>query len=445
MAKTATKPSLKKLKQNFAEVHPPLASDEARAEAARCLYCFDAPCIRACPTHIDIPSFIRKISHDDLLGSAKTILDANIFGGSCARVCPTDVLCEGACVDNTLLKDPVQIGRLQRFACDAAEAAEVQFYHPGQSTGRSVAIIGAGPAGLTCAHDLRKAGHRVTMLEARSVAGGLNTVGIAAYKMPTEYALSEVDRILRMEIDLRLKHPVGGSALAGLLEEHDAVFLAIGLGQTAPLGIPGENLKGVHESLEFISQTHTVALTKCPIGRQVVVIGGGNTAIDAANAAIRLGAESVTIAYRRDEASMPAFTHEYELALDSGVRFEWLSKPKRIIGKAGEVSGLRCIRTRLDGKGRKAKVVAVGKSDFTIPCDMVIKALGQEVLHDFLSAIPKLKLDKKGRVVVDPETGATSIPKLFAGGDCQKDAGEEVVNAVQTGKIGAAGINKMLT
>lgn len=427
---------------DFAELHPPLTNGEAAVAASVCLYCHDAPCTRACPTHIDIPRFIRQILHRDTTGAARTILDANIFGGSCARACPTQVLCEGACVENTHLKTPVLIGRLQRYACDAAHEASLDFYRPGPPTGKRVAVVGAGPAGLTCAHELRKRGHDVVVFEARDLAGGLDALGIAAYKITTEFALSEVERIKRMGIDLRLKKLVDGDKLAKLLAEYDAVILAIGLGHTAPLNIPGEDLAGVWEALDFIFQTHTRPLRKCAVGHHVVVIGGGNTAIDVANAAVRLGAETVAVAYRRDQAAMPAFQHEYELAVSSGVQFEWLTQPARIVGKSGQVAGVRLQRVRLDGRGRKARLKAVRGSEFTLPCDMVVKALGQETRQDLLSAIPGLKLTADGRVAIDPATGATSIPKLFAGGDCQKNAGEEVVNAVEAGKTAARGIHE---
>ncbi len=438
-------PSLSAPQGNFADLHPPLTRDEAVTESSRCLYCFDAPCTRSCPTHIDIAGFIRQIMHHNPIGAARTILDANIFGGSCARVCPTEVLCEGACVDNTMLKAPVQIGRLQRFACDTAHEVSMDFYEPGEPTGKRVAVVGAGPAGLTCAHELRKRGHHVVVFEAREVAGGLNTLGIAAYKLTTGFALTEVDRIMRMGIDLRLNHPINGKQLAGLLTDYDAVFMAVGLGRTAPLKIDGEDLSGVWESLDFIFQTHTKPLDKCEVGRNVIVVGGGNTAMDAANAAAMLGAGTVTLAYRRDAESMPAFQHEYELANRHNVHMEWNAQPQCVLGENGRVTGVRFVRTQLEGKGRRAKLHLIEGSEFTIDADMVIKALGQEALVDFLKSVPQLELSSSGRVVVDPATRATSVPKLFAGGDCQVDAGEEVVNAVESGKTAAAEIHSLLS
>ena len=433
-----------RLAANFSDLVPALTPDEAIAESARCLFCFDAPCTRACPTHIDVPRFIRQIMHHNPLGAAETILDANIFGGSCARACPTEVLCEGACVDNTLLKSPVQIGRLQRSATDSADRANVKFHEAGPDTGKRVAIVGAGPAGLTCAHELRKRGHAVTLFEARDMPGGINTYGIAAYKYRTEFALSEANRVLAIGgIDLRLNSPVTGPKLAELLRDYDAVFLAIGLGRTAALGIPGEDLPGVWEALDFVFQTHTKPLDQCECGRRVVVIGGGNTAVDVATAAVRLEAQVVTIAYRRGEADMPAFAYEYELTKSDAIDWEFFAAPQRIIaGPDGKASAVEFLRTRLSGTGRDAKLEMVAGSEFRIECDMVVKALGQVALTEFLSAVPGLKV-QSGRVLVDSQTGATGVDRLFAGGDCVSK-GAEVVDAVQDGKIAAAGIHECL-
>jgi glutamate synthase (NADPH/NADH) small chain len=436
--------SLEVLQRRFADVPPRLGADEVLVEAARCLYCFDAPCTRACPTHIDVPKFIRQILHKDDLGAAKTILSANIFGGSCARACPTEVLCEGACVDNTLLKSPVPIGRLQRHATDAAATKGVRFFTPGPPTGKKVAVVGSGPAGLTCAHELRKLGYDVVVFEARDVPGGLNTLGIAAYKISTEFALSEVELVRQIGLDLRLNQRVTADGLLQLLQEFDAVFLGVGLGSTQPLGVEGEQLPGVWEALDFIFQTHTRPFTDCEVGRRVLVIGAGNTAIDVATAARRLGADEVTIAYRRGAEAMPAFAYEYELAKADGIRFEWYAQPLRVVsGGSGHAAGVEFARTLADDPGtRHGSLTTVPGSNYVLPADMVVKALGQEPLLDLLRVLPGLRVDA-GKVVVDRTTGATTVAKLFAGGDCIRGGGE-IVDAVQDGKLAAHGIDGML-
>lgn len=433
--------SLEMLRQRFADLPPPLTADEALADASRCLYCFDAPCTRACPTHIDVPGFIRQILHRNEIGAAKTILDANIFGGSCARACPTEVLCEGACVDNTLLKSPVQIGRLQRFATDAASEKGIRFHTAGPPSGKRVAVIGGGPAGLTCAHELRKKGHAVTVFEARETLGGLNTLGIAAYKISTEFALTEVELVTHLGVELRTGTRVSAADVVTLLAEYDAVFLGIGLGRTLPLGIDGEDLPGVWEALDFIFQTHTKPFSECEIGKRVIVIGGGNTAIDVATAAVRLGAEEVIMAYRRGESAMPAFAYEVGLAKSDGIRLEFFAQPLRAIaGPDGRVAGMAFTRTQMDpAAGRTGAISTIQGSEFVLAADMIVKALGQEPLLDLLRELPGLKL-RGTKVDADPQTGATSVPKLFAGGDCVRGGGE-IVDAVQDGKLAAAGID----
>jgi glutamate synthase (NADPH/NADH) small chain len=427
---------------SFAEIHPPLGRREALAEANRCLYCFDAPCSNACPTHIDVPGFIKKIASENLGGSAMTILNANILGLSCARVCPVEVLCEAACVMHRYNRHPIEIGRLQRHAMDHFYGTGRGLPAPAADKPGRVACIGAGPASLACAAALRQGGVQVTIFDSRPLAGGLTTYGVADYKLRPSDSQQEVELVRSLGVEFRLSVEIGGELrLKEMEEQFDIVFLGVGMGRAHPLAIPGETLPGVIDALRFIAdyKMHRGA----PVGRRVVVVGGGNTAIDAATAALRLGAEEVHVLYRRSETEMPAFQFEYDLAKQEGVRFHWLTQPVAVHGSAA-VESVECVRMELgspDRKGRRQPQQIPG-TNFELACDMVIPSIGQSRLLDFLSQFRDVRLSG-GCVAADPETGQTSNPRYFAGGDCV-NGGREVVDAAAEGKRAAAGIARRL-
>jgi dihydropyrimidine dehydrogenase (NAD+) subunit PreT len=436
-------PASDEIGRRFAEIHPPFDPQAALVEANRCLYCFDAPCTAACPTHIDVPRFIKKIATANLRGSAVTILESNILGSSCSRVCPVDVLCEGACVLHRYNKQPIEIGRLQRHAMDSfySNGAKLPFT-PAADRGVKVACIGAGPASLACAVELRRRGYGVTIFESRPLAGGLNTYGVAEYKLRPADSLREVELVKSLGVEFRFGVNVGGDvAMEDLERDYAAIFLAVGLGPTVPMHLPGEELEGVVDALRFIADYKTAQTI--PVGRKVAVIGGGNTAIDAANAARRLGADDVYMIYRRSEREMPAFLFEYEHSKLEGVQFRLQTQPVAIRAAASDarrVGAVECVRMELgapDQSGRR-KPEPVAGSNFIIECDMVIPATGQSRFVDFLSKCRGVKV-RDGCVVTDAATGRTANPRYYAGGDCV-NGGREVVDAVAEGKRAGLGI-----
>lgn len=424
------------LAERFPDLHPPLTPQAATVEANRCLYCFDAPCMGACPTHIDVPRFIKKIANDNLVGSALTILDANILGASCSRVCPVQVLCEGACVMHHKQEPPIKIGLLQRHAMDAFNALGASL--PRKSTVQrreKIACIGAGPASLACAAELCQRGYSATVFDRQALPGGLNTYGVAEYKLRSLDSLREVDLVRSLGVEFLFNKEIAGEVeWTKLEEEFDAIFLGLGLGAMHRLNIPGEDHRAVVDALTFIARYKVAG--QLAVGRRVVVVGAGNTAIDAANAARRLGAEEVTILYRRREAHISAFPFEYEHAKQEGVRFVWQIQPVAIhTNTSGELCSIECQRVELGGDG---KLRSVPESNFRVECDMVIPAIGQSPLLEVLQQRRGIRVDH-GRIVVNRATGQTTNPRYFAGGDCV-NGGREVVDAVADGKRAAVGI-----
>ena len=428
---------------NFADLHPPLDHHEALVESDRCYFCYDAPCMQACPTSIDIPLFIRQIATGNALGAAKTIFDQNILGGMCARVCPTETLCEEACVRETAEGKPVQIGRLQRFATDVAMGEGRQFYLRAAPTGRRVAVVGAGPAGLAAAHRLARHGHEVTIFEAKPKSGGLNEYGIAAYKSVDGFAQAEVDYVTAIGgITIEHGRALGRDVhLADLTAAYDAVFLGMGLGGVNALRAEGEEAPGVDNAVDFIAELRqSDDLSALEVGRRVVVIGGGMTAIDAAVQSKLLGAEEVTICYRRGKEHMNASEFEQELAAAKGVTIRHWLQPKRVIAPAGKVAGIELEYTAMtDGR-----LAGTGET-LTLPCDQVFKAIGQTFVPGALNGSgPAIALEN-GRIKVDAE-GRTSLAKVWAGGDCVVDAREDLtVSAVAAGRDAAESIHRALS
>lgn len=425
---------------NFADIHPPFENQTAaEVEANRCLFCYDAPCTKSCPTGINVPKFIKQISTENIKGSAHTIFSSNIMGAGCSKVCPVEKLCEGACVYNLLNEEAIPIAKLQRYATEKAMEKKWPLFTRKPSTGKKVAVIGAGPAGLSCAHVLSREGIDVTIFEKEAKGGGLMTYGIAAYKVTPAFCKDEVDYILSIGgIDVKYNQELGKDVgLGDLQRQFDAIYLAIGVGIARKLNIPGEELTGVEDAISFIYTLRDKGYPAVPVGDRVAVIGMGMTAIDAATQAKRLGAKEVTLVYRRTEAEKPCTQVELDIAKKDGCAIEWLAAPKEILGTSGQVTELVCSRMQLgepDASGRRAPV-DTGET-FTLPVDMVIKAAGQV---PFTALIDSNGIQHQHGLVKINNSTETNIKGVFAGGD-SVNGGKEVVDAVQAGKDGAQAI-----
>ena len=423
---------------NFSDLHPPLDHHEALVESDRCYFCYEAPCVTACPTGIDVPMFIREVRTENAKGAAETILAANILGGMCARVCPTEMLCEEACVREAAEGKPVRIGELQRYAVDTFLADGGQPFAGAAATGKRVAVVGGGPAGLSCAHRLAMHGHDVVIYDARPKLGGLNEYGIAAYKTVDDFARREVDFVLSIGgITIEAGKSLGGDfTLDELLESYDAVFLGLGLGGVNALGIPDEDRDGIDDAVDYIATLRQADdLATLTIGRRVVVVGGGMTAIDQASQAKRLGAEDVTIVYRRGPDRMGASAIARELAQTDGVRIKFDARPKRVITGDGHVTGMEFEYTT----ERDGRLVGTGET-FVLDADMVFRAVGQSFIADPVGGVAL----EGGRIRIDAER-RTSLARVWAGGDCIAGGKDLTVVAVEDGKVAAESINRALT
>ena len=441
---TSNRLTEKQYAENFSDIHPPFENTEAAlVEANRCLFCYDAPCIKGCPTRIDIPKFIKQITTDNIKGSAHTIFISNIFGGGCSRVCPVEKLCEGNCVYNLLDEKPIEIARLQRWSTEKAIKDKWKLFERKQSKTKKVAVVGAGPAGLSCAHVLSREGIDVTVFEKESKGGGLMTYGIAAYKVTPSFCEDEVDFIISLGgINIKYDHALGKDVtLEKLQKNYDAVYLGIGVGLANRLNIPGEDLEGVEDAISFIYDIRAKGFPNIPVGNKVAVIGMGMTAIDAATQAKRLGADEVTMVYRRTEAEKNCTQAELDIAMLDGCKIQCLASPKEIVGEDGKVKSMVCDVMKLGAPDYSGKPATEPKGEIiTIDCDMVIKATGQS---PFIDLLKENEIENnKGKIILK-ENSSTSIAGIFAGGDAV-NGGKEVVDAVQAGKDGAKAIIEFL-
>ena len=452
MAIASNKLSSQQYAENFSDIHPPFETyNAAQVEANRCLFCYDAPCIKSCPTGINVPKFIKQITTDNIKGSAHTIFLSNIMGAGCSKVCPVEKLCEGSCVFNLMDEPPIPIAKLQRYSTEIAMKNNWQLFkrkkldtsnNSPSGDGGKIAIVGAGPAGLSCAHVLSREGIDVTIYEKESKGGGLMTYGIAAYKVTPQFCEDEVNYILSLGgIEIKYNQELGKNiSLAELQKNYDAVYLGIGVGLARQLDIPGEDLEGVEDAIKFIYDLRDKGFSAIPVGDKVAVIGMGMTAIDAATQAKRLGAKEVTMLYRRTQDEMPCTQHELDIAMLDGCKIIWLAAPKELKGVNGKVTQIICNIMQLgepDASGRRSPE-ETGET-FSLEVDMVIKAAGQMPFEKLI--VDNGIMNNKGKIVIN--NCATNIEGVFAGGDAV-NGGKEVVDAVQAGKDGAAAIMQYL-